>query len=149
MSFQERRTLATLVGTILGNVVYTGYMMQRYPTAAGDYSPEVFHYWATFFLILIPISIVAYIVIYIIFSILNTVATREMEPDITDERDRLIELKANQSAAYVFGIGFMLSMIALAASLPPAAMFAILLCAGMASEIISSLLQFYYYRRGV
>ncbi len=148
MSYQERRTLANLVGTILVNVLYTAYMMQRYPTA-GDYSPEIFHYWATFFLILIPISILAYIIIYIVFSILNAITTREVEPDITDERDRLIELKGNQIAAYVFGIGFILAMIALVASLPPAAMFAILLCAGLASEMLSSLLQFYFYRRGV
>ena len=82
MSFQERRAIVSLIGSILITVLYSVYMLQRYPE--GDtYSPAVFHFWGSFFLILIPVTIVAKIVIYILFSIANAIATREEEPPIT------------------------------------------------------------------
>ncbi len=147
MSYQERRALVSLVETIVISVLYSAYMIQRYP-AATPYSPEIFHFWGSFFLILIPVSIVAKIITAIIFAILNAIATREEEPPITDERDKLIELKAQTNGGYVFIIGFILAVGSLVISLPPAAMFIILLLAGMLSQIISDISQFYYYRRG-
>jgi hypothetical protein len=148
MSYQERRAIVSLISSVLIVVIYTAYMIQRYPQ--GDvYSPEVFHYWGSFFLILVGVSIVTKIIIYIAFAILNAIATREVEPDITDERDKLIELKSNLNSGYVFILGFMLAMLALVLSQPPAIMFVILLCSGVASQIISDISEFLYYRRGV
>jgi len=147
MSYQERRAIVSLVSTMLITVLYAAYMVQRYPDA-GPYSKEVLHYWGAFFLILIPVSIVAKIVITIVFSILNTIATQEAEPSITDERDRMVELKAAQKSLYVFAVGVMLAMGALVLELPPATMFIVLICAGVVSEMVSELLQVFYYRRG-
>jgi hypothetical protein len=48
----------------------------------------------------------------------------------------------------VFVIGFVLAMGSLVVDVPPAGMFTILFCAGVVSEIVSELSQFYYYRRG-
>ena len=93
-------------------------------------------------------SIVAKIIIYILFSIVNMIATREEEPSITDERDKLIELKATRNSLYVFGAGFLVAMGSLVMEMPPSAMFIILICAGIVSEMISDLSQFYFYRRG-
>lgn len=148
MSYQERRSIVNLISTILISVLYSAYMIQRYPEA-NPYSPDVFHFWGAFILILIPVSIVAKIVIYIIFAIINAIATREEEPPITDERDKLIELKAQTNANWVFIIGFILAMGSLVVQLPPAAMFIILILAGMVSAIVSDIATFYYYRRGV
>lgn len=147
MSYQERRAIVNFISTILITALYSAYMLQRYPQADA-YSPEVFRYWGLFFLILVPVSIVARIVIYIAFSIVNTLATREEEPEITDERDRLIELKATRNSIYVFAIGIMLAMAALVIDQPPALMFIVLICAGVGSEAVSDLSQFYFYRRG-
>ena len=147
MSYQEKRSLVNLVSTILITALYAAYMMQRYP-AGNAYSPEVFRFWGSFFLILIPVSIVARIVIYIIFHIINAVTTREEEPPITDERDRLIELKSGQMSLYVFTAGFVLAMVSLVADMPPSVMFIILICAGVVSEMLSDITQFYFYRRG-
>ena len=147
MSYQERRAIVSLIGTIVVSVLYSAYMIQRYP-AGSPYSPEVFHYWGSFFLILIPVSIVAKIIIYILFAIVNAIATREEEMPITDERDKLIESKAQMIGNYLFIFGFILAMGSLVVSLPPAVMFIILLLSGMLSQIISDISQFYFYRRG-
>lgn len=148
MSFQERRSLVSLVTSILTTGLYAAYMFQRYP--AGDpYSPEVFRYWGNFYLILIVVSIVAKILIAIVFAILNAIATREAEPAITDERDKLIELKSNRNSLYAFTFGFLVAMAALAAGQTPTVMFIILLSGGAIAEAFGDVSQFLYYRRGV
>jgi hypothetical protein len=124
-------------------------MMQRYPQVS-PYSPEVFRFWGAFFLILIPVSIVAKIIVYIIFAIINTIATRQEEPSMsmTDERDRLIEMKSATNSFYVFIAGFLLAMGSLVIEMPPSVMFIILICFGVLSEIVSEISQFIFYRRG-
>jgi hypothetical protein len=148
MSYQERKALVNLVSTIGIMVVYAWVMMGRYP-AVGDYAPEVFRFWGIFFVILIPVSIVARIVIYIVFSILNTVATREAEPDISDERDKLIELKASRNTGFVLGAGIVLALASQVIALPPSIMFVLLIGAGMVGEMVSDISTFIYYRKGV
>lgn len=147
MSFQEKRALVSGVSTILINVLYAREMSARYPTS-GDYSPEVFQFWGMYLLLLIGVTIVAYIIIHIIFVILNTIATREEEPNIVDERDKLIDLKATRNSLYVFQIGFLLAMVALVAGAAPSLMFVILIGAGVVSSLVSDISQFYFYRRG-
>lgn len=148
MSYQERRSLVNLFSGILITVLYSAYMLQRYPQAEA-YSPEVFQFWGSFFLILIVVSIVARIIIYILFAILNAIIQQEQEPDITDERDRLIELKSMRNGFYVFILGFVGSMVTVAAGQPPAVMFIALLGAGFVSDMFSTISEFFFYRRGV
>ncbi len=148
MSYQERRAIVSLISTILITTAYSAYMLQRYPEADA-YSKDIFSFWGTFIVILIPVSIAARIIIYIIFSIINTIATNENEPDFADERDKLIELKASRNSLYVFSIGFLIAMVAIVLERPPAVMFSILIGAGLLSDIISEFSQFYFYRRGV
>ena len=147
MAFQERRSLVNLMGTVLITAFYCAHMFQRYP-GGSPYSPDAFHFWGSFFLILVPVTIVAKIVIYIAYSIVNTIATREEEPSITDERDKLIELKATRNSLYVFSVGFLVAMASLVISQPPSVMFILLICSGFVSEVVSDLSQFYFYRRG-
>jgi hypothetical protein len=147
MSYQERRSIVNLISTILISAVYCAYMIQRYPVK-DSYSVDVFHFWGAFFLILIPVSIVAKIIIYIVFAIINAIATREEEVPITDERDKLIETKAHMNSNYVFIVGFVLAMGSLAIDRPPSVMFIILLLSGIVSEMVSDISQFHFYRKG-
>jgi hypothetical protein len=147
MSFQERRALVALFGTFLISGGYAAYMLPRQP--AGDaYSPELFQFWGSYFLVLIVVSIILRILIAIVFSILNAIATREKEPGLIDERDRLIELRANRNGFFVFILGFVCAMVALAAGQPPTTMFLLLLLGGIASELVSDVSEFIFYRRG-
>lgn len=147
MSYQERRALVSFFSALLIPALYAAAVLPSYP-AGSDYSPEAFHFWGRFILTLIGVSIVARIAIFIAFSILNTIATREAEPEISDERDRMIELKAGRIALYIFCVGFLLAMFLLVLSQPPSVMFLALLGAGLASDAASELAQFFYYRRG-
>lgn len=148
MSYQERRSLVNLISGIVITILYSAYMIQRYPQADA-YSPDVFQFWGAFFLILIVVSVVARILIFILFAIVNEITHQEQEPDITDERDRLIEMKSLRNGGSVFILGFVLAMVFVAAGQPPAAMFIALLCAGLVSEMASTISEFFYYRRGV
>jgi uncharacterized membrane protein len=148
MSYQERRALVGLFGAVALNTAYLAYMLPRQPVGDG-YSPEAFRFWGSFFLALIGVSILVEIVIAILFAILNAMATRQTGPGITDERDRLIELKARRNAFYIFALGFLLAMIALASGMPPEAMFLLMMLGGLASQIVDHLSQFWFYRWGV
>ncbi len=148
MSYQERRAVVSFISTILISAIYSVYMVQRYPVG-NSYSTDIFRFWGYFFLILIPVSIVARIFIRILFNITNRIATKEKEPSITDERDRLIGLKATRNAFYMFTFGFLLAMGALIMDMPPTSMFIILFCSGIVSEIVGDFSQLYFYRRGI
>jgi len=148
MSYQERRAIVSLISTILIAVLYSAVMIQGYPES-DPYSVNIFRFWGAFILILIPVTIGAKIIIHILFSIINTVATNEEEPAITDERDRFIEWKAARNSLYVFSVGFLLAMASLVIDMPPAALFVILICAGVVSEMVSEISQFYFYRSGL
>ncbi|MCK6576839.1 MAG: hypothetical protein L6Q98_01910 [Anaerolineae bacterium] len=148
MSYQERRAIVSVLSTAVIWGLYFSYMLQRYPEG-NAYSPEVFKYWGTVFAILIPVTIVARILIIVLFSILNTIATRVEEPEFTDERDRLISLKATRNSTLVFIVGFALGMTTLAFDIPPVAMFIVFFISGVVSEMVSELSELYFYRRGV
>lgn len=148
MSYQERRAIVSLISSVLITALYSAYMIQSYPEG-NPYSAEVFRFWGSFFLILIPVSIVAKIIIYIVFSILNAIATREEEPSVTDERDKLIDLKSTRNSLYTFVFGFLLAMGSLVLEMPPSTMFLLFVASGVVSEVVSDISQFYFYRRGV
>lgn len=148
MSYQEKRNLVNVISTVLVMLVYSSVMSQHYPQT-DPYSREVFRFWGAFFLILIPVSIVARILMYIVFHILNYMVTREEDVPITDERDTLIELKGERASRYVFMLGAMLAIGVLVIEQPPAMMFGILIVAGVLSEIVNEVAQMYLYRRGL
>lgn len=148
MSYQERRAIVSLISNVLITGVYSVIMFQRYPE--GDaYSPDVFRFWGSFFMLLILVSIVSKIIIFIIFSIIDTIATREEIPSITDERDRLIEWKSTRYSLYTFTAGFVLAMGSLVLDMPPSTMFIILFGSGFVASVINDVSEFFFYRRGV
>lgn len=148
MSYQERRAVVGLIGTVVIAGGYAAWMLPRYP--GGDtYAPAIWQYWGAYFLILIVVSIIVRIILAILFSIGNAIATRELEAGLQDERDHLIELKSTRNGLFVFIAGFMLAMLALVAGQTPTTMFIIILLAGVASELFSYISQFWFYRNGI
>lgn len=148
MSFQEKKNIVSLITTLLIFSLYSMYVFQKYQEGS-FHTSNAFSFWGAFILILIPVSILAKIIIHIVFSIINTIATNEKEPRITDELDQLIELKSTRNSHYVFIIGFLLAMIPLVMDQPPYVMFIILISSGLLSEVIGVITQLYLYRRGV
>jgi len=147
MSFQEKRNIVNIISTLLISGIYFWYVFQSHPEASMS-TDELLSFWATTLLILIPVTIVAKIIIHIVFSIMNTIGTNENEPRL-DERDKLIELKTTRNANYIFAIGFVLAMGALAMDMSVNVMFIVIICSGILSEIFGNVSQLYYYRKGI
>jgi hypothetical protein len=148
MTYQEKKSIVSLISTILIFGSYCLYMYPQYPEGGAELT-ETFHYWGSFVLILTLISIVAHIIISIIFNIVFRITTREKEPTFADELDKLIDLKATRNSFFVFIIGFLLAMGSLVIDQPSQVMFIILIAAGFISDVTGSVTKLYHYRRGV
>ncbi|MCG8573334.1 MAG: DUF2178 domain-containing protein [Flavobacteriales bacterium] len=148
MPFQEKRTIVSMLGSLVIFSSYCLYMYQHYQDELLNSSND-FSFWGIAFLILIPISIIARIIIHIIFAIMNKIVTNEDMPSITDERDKLIELKSTRNSYYAFMVGFLLAMISLTMDVPYYSMFIILCVSGFFAEMIAGFSSLYFYRRGI
>jgi len=148
MTYQEKKSIVTLISAVLIFGSYCLYMYAQYPGRAPE-STETFRYWGSFVLILTLVSIAAHIVISIIFNIVFRITTGEKEPAFQDELDRLIDLKAFRNSFFVFILGFLLAMGALTINQPLQVMFMILIAAGFISDVTGSITRLYHYRKGV
>jgi len=147
MEGKEKQILITLINTLIIFGSYSLYVYNRYLTHdAGLLNDNAF--WGKTFLIFIPVAIVAQIVLHIIFTIINTAITKEEMTDISDERDKLIELKAIRISHWLFTFGFLLAMGSQAIGMDTSAMFITLIASGFISAIISESAKIYFYRKG-
>jgi hypothetical protein len=147
MSIQEKRSLVFLISSILILGLYSLWVYNKYHDTILS-NPNDFKFWGKTFLILIPVSIVANIVIIIVFTIINKILTNEDLPNITDERDKLIELKATRVSHWVFIVGFLLSMGSQAIGMQPWVMFISLIASGSAAAWADEITKIYLYRKG-
>ena len=148
MDNKVKQVIVTVTSMILIFVFYSIYVYNHH--IAGD--PEIindFGFWGKMFLILIPVTIVAQIVIHIIFAIINKAVTNEDFETKSDERDKLINLKSIQVSHYIFTAGFLLAMVSQVVGMQPYVMFLTLVGTGFISGIVSELAKICYYRRGV
>ncbi|MFC5471803.1 hypothetical protein ACFPPD_24295 [Cohnella suwonensis] len=148
MSYQEKKNVVSLFSSILIFGSYCLYVFLRYDDANLE-GTELYRFWGAVILILIPVSVVARIVIEIIFMIVNGIATKEKAPNFSDELDKLIELKAIRVTFFVFILGFLIAMGTLVMREPVSTMFIILFLAGFVSEVAGILWRLYLYRKGV
>ncbi len=148
MSYQEKQNIVNIFSGILITVVYSLIVYQRHLQGRFDLT-EDFSKWGVLFLVFIGVSIVARIIILIIFHIINAIATREEKTPVEDERDKLIKLKATRNSYYTFVSGFALSAVAMALGMPVYYIFIAFVGFGLISEIVENGSQIYYYRRGI
>lgn len=148
MSYQERRSLVSLIGTFVLSAGYfvfiSGQAQAAGPSVAGD-----LQFWASAILLLIPVYIVFQIILIILFVIANTIATGRDEDSITDEFSRAVDLKSARNFYHTFMAGFVLSLLVAALGQPLATMFTVLLFAIFAASAVIYGSELYYYRRGV
>lgn len=148
MGHQEKQSIVSIIGSLLIIGIYSMYVYKNYVAENLDILND-FKFWGKSFLYLIPIGIVVQIVIHIVFAIANRIITQEDMPDITDERDKLIELKSIRISHWIFITGFMLSMGSLALGMKPYVMFLTLLSSGFLASLTSEVAKIIYYRKGV
>lgn len=147
MGHHEKQSIVSIIGSVLVIGIYSLYVYRHYIQADMGLLND-FQFWGKSFLYLIPVAIVVQIVIQILFAIANRIITQEDLPDITDERDRLIELKSIRISHWIFTLGFMLAMGALAAGMKPYVMFLTLITSGFVASLASEIAKIIYYRRG-
>ncbi len=148
MDYQERKSIVNILSTVIVLGIYYWSVFNRFNGEIMS-TDEQLQFWAKAILIAIPVSIAAKIVVMILFVIGNYIVTREKAPQFEDERDKLIELKSTRNSYFIFGMGFLISLIVLAFGYPPKYMFIALILAGISSEIFDNLSKLYYHRKGV
>jgi len=148
MTYREKENIINIFSGLLITGVYGWMVFQRHISGSINLT-EDYKAWGVIFLIFMGVSIVARIIIYIIFHIINAIATKEDRIPIEDERDKIIKLKATRNSHYVFSGGFVMSIFALALGMPVYWIFIAFIISALLSEIIDNGSQIYYYRRGV
>ena len=148
MSYQEKQNIVNMFSGLIITLVYAIIVYQRHLEGRFDLSQD-FSKWGVIFLVFIGVSIVARIIIQIIFHIINTIATRVDKTPVEDERDKLVKLKATRNSYYVFSGGFVLSVLALAIGMPVYGIFIAFIVSGLLAEMMDNGSQIYYYRKGV
>lgn len=147
MSTKEKETIVTLISAVVIMGFYSLYVYQNYLKEDWTLIND-FKFWGTTFLIMIPVQIVSQIIIHILFAIFNKIVTNEDMEMMSDERDKLIELKSIRIAHWIFTGGFLTAMTTQAVGMEPWAMFASLITFGFLAAIISGSAKIYFYRRG-
>lgn len=165
MSYQEKRVAVSIIsglGVLVSYYIYVFGKVQAGAAAADDMK-----FWAATMLAFIGIGIAAAIVIQIVFHIMLSmaVAVREQvktgECDdkqvektinaqmVTDEMDKLIELKSMRVSFAVAGIGFVAALLSLVLNYSPAVMMNILFVSFSAGSLLEGFTQLYFYRKGI
>ncbi|MEE9427617.1 MAG: hypothetical protein V3V25_05645 [Paracoccaceae bacterium] len=148
MSHQVRNTYASLFSGLVMFVLY--FWRISYLFEQGRFEgAEAMSLLAKTFLLMIPVGIIATVISMILFSILFAIAARDGNPSfVIDERDRLIELRALRWSYYIFGAGFICSMIALAFGHTAFTVFNLIIGSLMLATIAEGLIQLAMHRRG-
>ncbi len=153
MSYNEKKSITNIISSVLITGIYAIIMYQRFLNG-GLSDSNIFKFWAIIILIFIPISIVARIIIMIIFHILESIVQAakgndiEDEMDITDERDKLIQMKASTISMYIFALGFILALTTQLFNVSNHVFFIVLAGSGFISDVVSESLMIRYYKRG-
>lgn len=148
MSYREKEKIVNIFSALLITSIYTWIVYQKQLAGTIELSND-FQTWGIVFLIFAGVSVVARIIIYIVFHIFNAIATKEEDIPAEDERDKLIKLKATRNSHYTFSIGFFMAIIALSIGMPSYWLFILFVISGVVAELIDNGSQIYYYRRGV
>ena len=148
MSYKEKENIINIFSGLLITGIFAWVVYQRHLNGSIDLTDD-FQAWGKLFLIYAGVSIVARIVIYIIFHIVNAIATRAEKVPQEDERDKLVKLKALRNSHYAFVVGFFIAIVVLAIGFPTYSIFIVFVISGVISEIIDNGSQMYFYRKGV
>lgn len=148
MSYHEKENIVNIFSGIIMSAIMGWAVYQRHLEGNFDLTQD-FKTWGIIFLIFMGISVVARIVIYIIFHIINAIAIREEDIPVEDERIKLIKLVGTRNGHYAWSSGFVLSIIGLALGMQVFWIFVIFVISGLLSEIVDNVTQIYFHRKGI
>ncbi len=164
MSYQEKKTLVSIITGSILLVIYCFYTVGKVNTGAVDINDMQF--WAITMLIFIGIGIVSGIILQILFHIFfsitvaikNKIAGEPVDDKTIeriikieikeDERDHQIELKSMRFGFAFAGIGFVASLIVLSINGSSAIMLNILYLSFFVGSIFEGFVQLILYKKG-
>ena len=147
MSTQENRVIAYLISNLIGLGTFVYYVITA--SQQEGYDPATIpSEWGVRVLIAIGVTVLMTVILVVVATVLHAVITHEEESSLTDERDQLINLKANRNAYTVFGVSFLVAMIILAVGQPALQTFNLIVYALFGASVVDSATQLYLYRRG-
>ncbi|WP_408024014.1 hypothetical protein [Tenacibaculum sediminilitoris] len=148
MTTQEKRPLVFLTIDILTFSIYFGILLNTYK---GDTnSTDELFFWSTSILILIPVIIISRIILYVLYSIFNTITTKEKEEKfLIDELGEIIKLKAKRNFNTTFMLGFVTTMILLSIGLSITLMFKMFFFSIFSAFIVQNISEYYYVKKGI
>ena len=165
MSYQEKRTIVSIVTGILILAAYSIYTFGQYQS--GAVGPGNLKFWSGAILTFIAIGIAASIVIQIVFHILLSIAIavqkkiqdqncddQDIDKSINaemieDEMDKLIVLKSMRFGFIFAGMGFVAALLSVILNYSSEVMLNILFMSFSGGAVIEGFAQLYYYRKGV
>ncbi len=153
MTYQEKRSLTYLVTTIVAITIYGVIVLNKFN--AGDYdTTSLMKFWALRILWYIPIIIGVRILTEILLNIFEAIGNEikgEGHEDlgIQDERDKLIELKAERISMFIFAVGFVAALVTQVLDYSVHWFFLSMIVFGIIGEVVSEGLKIKYYRKGV
>ncbi len=136
-SFEERIVWLTLMSLILTFTVYfflAARMLSAGVTLVIAYAP------------LFAVVVIALVLIMTAGAIIATIGSR---PHARDERDRLIEWRAESNSGWILATGVVAALFGLTVSVGNVWIAHVLLGSLVVSEIVKAAMQLLYYRRGV
>jgi len=148
MTPQEKRPLVFLLIDTVTFLSYYAFLLTSYPNKV--LSMGELPFWGASILILAPLMILSRIVLYILYSILNSIMTKKREEKfLIDEFSELIKLRSTRDFNNTFMLGFMITMGLLVFGVSLTVMFKLLFFCVFTAFIAQSVSEFYYTRKGL
>ena len=148
MTTQEKRPLVFLSIDVVTFSMYFLLIQSFYKGYSSTMGELPF--WGTSILILIPLMISTRIVFYMLYSIFNTIITKEQEEKfLMDELVTIIKLKASRNFNTTFMLGFVITMILLTVGLSTTTMFKMFFFSIFSAFIVQNISTYYYFKKGM
>ena len=151
MSIQVQKAVFNFVTTIL---LFGGYLFYVFGIHGDVNQSKVLgiQFWGIFILKLTMVTVVAKIILFILFAIFKKVKDRNMDEEdleFMDERDKLIEMKSDRYSHWIAMFGFMVSMVPISMGYSVQYMFITILSFGFVSSVMSDAWKIYFYNKGL
>lgn len=144
---KEREIITTTVGILLIISLYAIYVYTNYivPDPGRINDPQ---FWGKAFIFMIPVVIVTMIIFMILYAIIKKIVTNEEIETLSDERDKLIDLKAVRVSQLVNTVSMVLAMGSQALGMELWVMFVVMISSCFLSAFAEGITKIYFYRRG-
>jgi hypothetical protein len=97
----------------------------------------------------VPVFLVAVALLVVVLVAGHVVAAIASRPESRDERDRLIEWRAEANASWILGVGVLAAVGCLAVEVASVWVAQLLLVSLFLSQVVGYVWQLVYYRRGL